>query len=273
VKVESTDGVTVAVHDLGGDGEPLLICHATGFLGRAYEPLAAFLRERHHVWALDFRGHGDTAPPTNRRFHWDAMADDLEAVIKELTSEPVAVFGHSLGGGVSLLVERRRPGTLKSAYFFEPIIVPAGMERPDVDNPMSAAALRRRPSFASRGDAMLRYGSRPPLNIFQAGSLAAYIEHGFVDEPDGSVRLKCRPEWEAATFDADGKPTVETAAEVTTPTVISVGVDEGSWSPSMFGPAIAAAMPNARLERHPTLGHFGPLQDPRAIATAILASE
>jgi pimeloyl-ACP methyl ester carboxylesterase len=58
---------------------------------------------------------------------------------------------------------------------------------------------------------------------------------------------------------------------VSTPTVVAVGLDEGSWSPSLFGPAIVDAMPNARLERHPTLGHFGPLQDPDEIANAILA--
>jgi pimeloyl-ACP methyl ester carboxylesterase len=269
VRVASTDGVTVAVHDLGGNGDPILICHATGFLGRAYEPMATFLTDRYHAWALDFRGHGDTLAPANGRFDWSGMADDLEAVIKELTSTPVAVFGHSMGGAAALLVEHRTPGTLASAYFYEPIIVPPGMP-PPVDNPMSAAARKRRPTFPSRGHAMLRYASRPPLSILQAGALAAYVEHGFADEADGTVSLKCRPEWEAATFDATGKATVEIAAEVATPTVIAVGFDNGSWSPSLFGPAIVEAMPNARLERHPNLGHFGPLQDPQTIAHAVL---
>ena len=89
-------------------------------------------------------------------------------------------------------------------------------------------------------------------------------------EPDGTVSLKCRPEWEAATFDATGKATIAIAAAVRTPTIVAVGFDNGSWSPSLFGPAIIAAMPNAILERHPKLGHFGPLQDPQTIAAAIL---
>jgi pimeloyl-ACP methyl ester carboxylesterase len=234
--------------------------------------MAAGLTSRHHVWAIDFRGHGDTPAPANGRFDWAGMADDLEAVVMELTSSPLAVFGHSMGGAVAVLVEHRRPGTLRSAYLYEPIVVPPGMG-PPTDNPMSAAARRRRPGFPSRGDAMLRYASRPPLDILQAGALLAYVEHGFVDEPDGTVSLKCRPEWEAATFDATGKATVDIASEVTTPTVVAVGYDNGSWSPSMFGPAIVEAMPNAVLERHPKLGHFGPLQDPQTIAAAILARE
>src|SRR5437762_10430168 len=134
------------------------------------------------------------------------MADDLEAVTEALTDEPIAVFGHSMGGGVSMLVEQRRPGTLRCAYLYEPIIVPTveGFP-PEGRDMMSEAASRRRPSFPSKADALLRYASRPPLNALQAGALAAYVEHGFADQPDGTARLKCRPEDEAATFAAEGK--------------------------------------------------------------------
>src|SRR4051812_47333495 len=100
MQIASTDGVTVTVHDLGGSGEPFLICHATGLHGHAYDPMAARLALHLHVYAIDFRGHGDTAAPANGHFEWSAMADDLEAVIEELTSEPIDVFGHSMGGAV-----------------------------------------------------------------------------------------------------------------------------------------------------------------------------
>jgi pimeloyl-ACP methyl ester carboxylesterase len=276
MKVASSDGVTVAVHDLGGDGAPFLICHATGFLGRVYDPMAAALKERHHVWALDFRGHGDTPRPDNGRFDWGGMSDDLEAVIDALTDEPIAVFGHSMGGAVAMLVEERRPGTLRCAYLYEPIIVPSiaaeGFSGGD-NNMMATNARKRRATFPSKADALLRYASRPPLDILQASALYAYVEHGFREEADGTARLKCLPDDEAATFAATGKATVDLVAKVQTPTTVAVGQDEGSWSPSMFGPAIADAMPNAVLERHPALGHFGPLQDPAAIGAAILRSE
>jgi pimeloyl-ACP methyl ester carboxylesterase len=273
LNVASSDGVTVAVHDLGGEGAPFLICHATGFCGHAYEPMAARLAEQHHVWAIDFRGHGDTAAPENGRFDWSGMADDMEAVVSALTSSPLAVFGHSMGGAVAVMVEHRKPGTLKSAYLYEPIIVPASGEMPLGENPMSEIARHRRPAFPSKPEALMRYASRPPLNILQAGALAAYVEHGFTDEPDGSARLKCRPEYEAATFAATGKATVAVAAEVATPTTVAIGHATGDWGPALFAPAVVEAMPNARLERFEMLGHFGPLQDPMAIANAILDRE
>jgi pimeloyl-ACP methyl ester carboxylesterase len=265
--------VTVAVHDLGGDGEPFLICHATGFCAQAYGPMAERLAERHHVWGVDFRGHGDTPAPANHRFDWEGMADDLQAVIKELTSSPLPVFGHSMGGAVAVMVEHRAPGTLKSAYLYEPIITPASGEMPLGSNPMSEIARHRRPSFPSKAEALMRYASRPPLNILQAAALAAYVEHGFIEEPDGTARLKCLPEYEAATFAATGKATVDTAAKVSTPTTVAVGRVEGDWGPALFAPAVVEAMPNAVLQRFEMLGHFGPLQDPAAIANAILERE
>jgi pimeloyl-ACP methyl ester carboxylesterase len=275
MQVSSSDGVTVAVHDLGGDGDPFLICHATGFCGRAYEPFAAELSGRFHVWAMDFRGHGDATAPANGRFDWTGMADDMLAVVGALTAEPIAVFGHSMGGGVSLLVEERQPGTLRSAYLYEPIIVPAQIDAdwaPPIDNPMGTAARRRRATFASKAEALLRYASRPPLEELRAGSLAAYVEHGFEDVPDGTVRLKCAPEHEAATFEAGGKPTIEQIAAVQTPTIVAAGRTEGDWSPAVFAPLVAGALPNGRLVVHPTMGHFGPLQDPVTIAEQIVAT-
>jgi len=273
VQVASTDGVTVTVHDLGGDGEPFLICHATGFCALAYTPMAARLLRRHHVWAIDFRGHGDTPAPANGRFDWNGMADDLQAVIKEIADGPLPIFGHSMGGAVAVMAEQRAPGSLKTAYLYEPIIVPASGEMPLGANPMSQIALHRRPSFPSKADALMRYASRPPLNGLQAAALAAYVEHGFADEPDGTVSLKCKPEYEAATFDSPDKPTVDLASHVLSPTTVAVGHVEGDWGPALFAPAVVESMPNASIQRFDMLGHFGPLQDPAAIANAILERE
>jgi pimeloyl-ACP methyl ester carboxylesterase len=277
----SSDGVRVAVHDLtpkgGGDpaagpeSESLIVCHATGFCGRAYQPLADELAGRFHVYALDFRGHGDTAAPEDGDFSWHAMADDLLAAVATISAgRPVAAFGHSLGGGVLLLAEARHPGTLRAALLYEPIVLPAGGRTPLGPDPMSAIARRRRAVFSSKAEALLRYARRPPLNVLQAGALASYVEHGMAERDDGSVTLKCTPESEAATYDGAGKPTVETVSGVATPVVVAVGTTERGWTPAAFGQGLADALPNGRLERHPLLGHFGPLQGPVTVATMIL---
>jgi pimeloyl-ACP methyl ester carboxylesterase len=273
-KVPSSDGVTIAVHDLGGESdEVLVVCHATGFCGRAYEPLAAELTWRFHVVALDFRGHGDSSLPANGNFDWEAMTDDLLAVLAAVASDrPVVGFGHSMGGAALLLAELRSPGLLRAAHLFEPIVLPGGDPTAAGSVSLAEIARKRRATFPSKAEALYRYASRPPLNVLQAGALAAYVEHGMEELPDGSARLKCAPEVEAATFDATGKPTVDLLHEVRTPVTVAVGTTERGWTPAVYGPAIARALPHGRLERHPLLGHFGPLQGPATVGAMILSA-
>ena len=268
MQVPSTNGVTLAVHDLGGDGPPFLIAHATGMCGRAYEPMAAVVAQRFHVYAIDFRGHGDSTSPDDGDFAWAGMGADVLAAVEAIGVDSIDVFGHSLGGASLLIAESVRPGVLRSAYLFEPIVMTEAYLS-DRTNLMSDAARRRRAVFPSRSDALWRYASRPPLSALRADSLAAYVEHGFEDLPDGTVRLKCDPESEARTFECETKMTLDRVGRITVPTVVGVGGEEPTSE--LFGGPLVEAMVDARLIRYPHIGHFGPLQDPATIGADILA--
>ena len=258
-------------HDLGGRGPVLLLAHATGLCARAYDPLAAVLRAHHRVWALDFRGHGDSTAPEDGDFGWSGMADDVLAVADALGVSGIAGVGHSMGGAALLLAELARPGLLASAYLYEPIIIPASDGWRGGASPMPDAARRRRATFASKAEALMRYARRPPLNTLRADCLAAYVEHGLAERPDGTVELKCSPEHEARTFESDSKATVDRIAGLSVPTVVAVGARYEGFSPAQFAPSILEAMPRATVHEFGHLGHFGPLQDPDTIAQDALA--
>lgn len=266
----TSTGVSVAVHDLGGTGEPLLLAHATGLCGRAYEPLAAALAPRFHVYALDFRGHGDSTAPESGDYSWQGMADDLLAVADALDLERVVGVGHSMGGASLLRAELQRPGLLRCAYLYEPIIPPASVPTAQGDNPMSSAARRRYDVFGSRADALARYATKPPLSHLRADALAAYVDHGLADVDDGTVRLKCSPEAEARTFEAPDKMTVDHLVGLELPTTVAVGGRDGEGGPAAFAPALVAVMERATLRTYAHLGHFGPLQDPETVAEDVL---
>ncbi len=266
MQVPSTDGVVLEVTDHGGDGSPLLVAHATGFCAGAYDPMIAHLVAHHHVWAVDFRAHGRSPAPDTATIGWQGMIDDVLAVVDAIDAGPVHGLGHSMGGACLLGAEARRPGTLRSAWVFEPIVIPAAWaDGAPGDNPMAAAARRRRPGFGSRAEALARYAGRPPLGLLRADALAAYVEHGFVDQPDGTVALRCAPEDEARVFEAPGKPTHDDVAHLTIPVLVAHGTRE-PWGPQAFAPQVAAAIPGGTARAYGHLGHFGPLEDPTTVA-------
>jgi pimeloyl-ACP methyl ester carboxylesterase len=259
----------IAIHDLGGSGEDtLIVCHATGFLGQVYGAFAAELKNDVRVVALDFRGHGDSyAPDDVNDFRWSAMADDLRRVIDHIDASTLHGFGHSMGGAVLLETERLQPGTFTTAMVFEPIVPPG----PFRDERLIEASRGRLRRFPSRGDALLRYASRPPLGLLRADVLHAYVQHGFADDDlegcDGGVVLKCSPDSEANTFMNAGQIYLGILDQIALDVAVAVSGDGGL--PAQLAPQVASALPNGRLLEFPMLTHFGPLQDPAVVANAM----
>jgi pimeloyl-ACP methyl ester carboxylesterase len=272
MRVASTDGVDLELHDLGGDGPPLLVAHATGFCAGAYRPLADRLAERFHVWGIDFRAHGGSTVPASGDLTWRGMIEDVLAAVDAIDAGPVFGVGHSMGGACLLGAELVRPGALVRAWAFEPIVVsPDWGGSAAGPNHLAESARRRRPGFPSRHEALARYASRPPLGRFRADVLSAYVEHGFADGPDGGVVLRCTPEHEAQVFEADGKPERDTLGAVIVPVVVGCGERDPAPGPAAAAPGVAAALPWGELRTYAHLGHFGPLQDPDTIADDVLA--
>lgn len=271
--VESTDGVMLTLHHLGGAGTPLLISHATGFHGRTYEQFASHLTRTFDVWAVDLRGHGATPPPESGDFAWVGMAADVEAAINYILAdspeEALHTIGHSMGAASVLRVACTTPELLHAAYVFEPIVFPDRSMVVERDSVMSRAARARRAEFGSRAEVRERYGSRPPLSFLTPEALHAYVEYGFVDTTDG-VTLACTPENEARTFEAPDKMVFDDLTACAIPVLVGAAPATEDFSPANMAPGIAAAIPDGTLSVHDELSHFGPLQDPAKIAREAL---
>ena len=219
VQVEH-EGLRIGALDWGGEGPPLLLMHPNGFCAGVFDPLAQRLRADYRVLGIDVRGHGLSDPPEHKAdCTFTLAAGDVLAVLDAMGIPEVLALGESLGGGVTLLVDDLRPGTVRRALLCEAIAIaaPDGRSGAPVllggrtgDNPMAAAARRRRAVWADRATVRESYGRRPPLDVLEPAALAGYVRWGFRDRPDGQVELSCPPEVEAWYFeggvDADGGP-------------------------------------------------------------------
>src|SRR5260221_1526574 len=141
----NVNGIRLHTLDWRGDGAPIVILHATGFLVRIYRPLAERLRAIGHVYSYDQRAHGDSSAAPDGDYTWDATMRDLEGFIAAMRWSGVRAVGHSAGATAIGSLASERPDLISRAVLAEPVI----FESPDAPelgwrNPFIERTLKRR---------------------------------------------------------------------------------------------------------------------------------
>jgi pimeloyl-ACP methyl ester carboxylesterase len=81
-------------------GPPLLFLHGVLRCWQDFLPLIPALATRRQVFALDFRGHGQSTWPG--RYRVIDYAEDAATMLEQVCPAPAVVYGHSLGAMVAL---------------------------------------------------------------------------------------------------------------------------------------------------------------------------
>jgi pimeloyl-ACP methyl ester carboxylesterase len=94
---------TVALNYVEGppSGPPLLLLHGITQRWQEFLQLIPAFVDRYQVYALDFRGHGRSGRAAGS-YTGETYSQDVLEFIDKVIAEPCIVFGHSLGGMVSL---------------------------------------------------------------------------------------------------------------------------------------------------------------------------
>lgn len=99
-------------YEVHGEGEPLVLLHGgVGAIEMFGEVLPALAENRRAI-AVDLQAHGRTAD-VERPLTYEAMADDVAALIEHLGLEQADVMGYSVGGGIALQTAVRHPGVVR----------------------------------------------------------------------------------------------------------------------------------------------------------------
>jgi pimeloyl-ACP methyl ester carboxylesterase len=138
-------------YEVYGSGRPLILLHGgLGAIEMFSEILPALSKDR-QVIAVDLQAHGRTAD-IDRPLSYEAMAEDIAALVQYLKIENADVMGYSVGGEVALRTAIQHPEVLRkvvvvSAAFsrdgWYPEIV-AEMSRTGAD---SAAKMKQTPIY------------------------------------------------------------------------------------------------------------------------------
>ena len=99
-------------YELHGSGQPLVVLPGAFLTIEALGELVPRLAATRRVIGVELQGHGHTAD-IDRPLSYEAMADDIAALIGHLGLGQAAIFGYSLGGGVALQTAIRHPEVVR----------------------------------------------------------------------------------------------------------------------------------------------------------------
>ena len=179
--------------DWGGDGAPIVILHATGFLGRIYRPLAERLRAIGHVYSYDQRGHGDSSAAPDGEYTWDATMRDLEGFITAMGWSAVRAIGHSAGATAIGSLACERPDLIARAVLLEPVVFESAVA-PELNwrNPFIERTLKRRRIFDSVEAMFSNFENKPPYDTWRKEILHDYCEFGTRADEGRQARTQMR---------------------------------------------------------------------------------
>ncbi|MFF5451613.1 alpha/beta fold hydrolase [Streptomyces sp. NPDC012950] len=248
------------VQDGPRQAPPLLLIHGSGASGAMWGPLVPALARHHHVIRVDLPGCGQSPPVPS--YDVPAQADRVAAVLDGLGLRAVAVAGHSSGGYVATALAERRPDLVGSLALIGSGPAPDAL----LPQPLLLRALLAPPLgpllWATRSDAMIRKGigatAVRPVEIPDA--MVADLRHGTYRTT--RAVLRCNSAYIAE------RSVPERLAALGVPLLVVFGGADPRWEPSSahrYG-----AVPGARVETLPGVGHLAMLEEPAATAALLL---
>jgi pimeloyl-ACP methyl ester carboxylesterase len=108
------------VDDGGAGGVPVLFIHAAAGNTGQWSHQLAHLRRTRRALALDLRGHGRSAPPSDGDYGVAGFAADVDAVADSLRLERFVLAGHSLGGAVAVSYAGAHPERVAGLFLLDP---------------------------------------------------------------------------------------------------------------------------------------------------------
>lgn len=109
---------------------PVLLLHGGNQSCHSWDLVSLHLSDRYHVYALDQRGHGDSEWSRDLDYSMEAMAADVLAFLADQEIDDPIIFGHSMGGRVTLETLLEAPDAARAAVLVDvgPELSPAGVK-------------------------------------------------------------------------------------------------------------------------------------------------
>lgn len=237
-----------------GCGPDVVLLHSSGSSARQWDALVDGLQGRYRLHAVDFHGHG--ALPAWRGDAPLTLADDAALVEPIVLAAPqgVHLVGHSYGGAVALKLAHRHPARVRSVVVYEPVLFRLLFDygprhAPARDVMATAASIRNRLARGQAYEAAQRFvdfwsgeGSWDALPAMRRQSVAARMPAVVAH-------------FNALFFDPLQRAHL---AQLAMPALVLTGAKTVAAA-RRIGELLRYALPFARHEMLPGMGHLGPV--------------
>ncbi len=242
---EQQADVPLVVAEYGADGPPVVVLHGLFGSGRNWMTVSRRLADRYRVLAPDLRNHGTS--PWSPVHTYEAMADDVVAVLEERSMGPAALVGHSMGGKAAMLVALRRPDLVDRLVVVDvaPVVYESGLGA--YARAMAVADLD---GVTRRAEVDAQLQSTVPERAVRAFLLQNLVLDG--DDPRWRVNLSVL---EAAMSTISGFPAVGQGTSNEGPALFVAG-GRSDYVRREHADAVLALFPRAQVTVVPEAGHW-----------------
>jgi len=247
------------------DGRPgapgLLLIHGTAASTAWWDPVIPQLAGDCRVIRVDMAGHGRSSAPAGG-YDIPAQARRAGAVLDRLGAGQVTVIGHSTGGYVATALAGQRPGLVSALAVID--------TAPDLDAVMDQGLLGRLLLAPLPGRLLWRLRTEVTIRKALASAFTRPIDiPGTIIEATMGMTHRALAATSRASDDYLKQQTLPgRLAALGLPVLVIVGADDKRWRSTSA--AAYRAVPGARLELLPGVGHTPIMEDPQTTSTLLL---
>jgi pimeloyl-ACP methyl ester carboxylesterase len=230
----------------------ILVLHGGNQSAHSWDLVNLHLADRYHVFALDQRGHGDSEWNRAADYSIDAMSRDAEAFLEAQQIEKPVIFGHSMGGMVTMSLALRRPELARAIG-----IVDVGPELSQAGTQIIGEFVHKNVEFDDLEEFLDRVEKYDPYRT--RAHMERTLKYNLLRRADGRYvsktdRRRFWPAGEEARSRLRGAPSLDELARLD----LEVMIVRGAESQVLLAEAaaeFATALPHGQLVTVPHCGH------------------